>query len=74
MRGLVHTAREVRRSHRWKVRHLIWFDRKKTDKIRLTGRDQARQTNDSKTFHRKKSMMETLCQNREGENRSFPLI
>ena len=55
LHGSVHAVRQLR-SHRWKVGRLLWRARKNIDRVRLTGSEQAGQTNDNKTFHRRTSL------------------
>jgi hypothetical protein len=65
--GPVHATREIfRRS--WKVPDLVGFVLTKIGQARHAGREQARQTNNSKTFQRHTSMEEALCQSRCEKN------
>lgn len=65
--GPVHAFREIRR-RRWKVCHLVGFGLTKIGPARHASREQARQTNDRKTFQLQTSMWEVLCQSRYEKN------
>ena len=65
--GLVYAAREIDRGN-WKVPDLVGFALTKIGQARHAGSEQARQANDSKTFHRHISMEQVLCLSRCEKN------